>query len=164
MNRRSLIPNDGRIPSIRSFVPSLARTVRATEATAIVPRSDEFLASQPRLMEVAHLPWGLEIDVMNEGRRPWLCDAGGPSAATNSLINADSIRVAESLDRGHLFRDRMLSPGPRIFSCCRCRAEERTIRGSDLLSEPAATAIFVVQAEILRPEPRINEDSGQTRR
>jgi hypothetical protein len=65
---------------------------------------------------------GLEIDVVNEGRRPWLYYAGGLSAATNSPINADSIRVAESLGRGHLFWDRMLSPGPRILYGCRCRA------------------------------------------
>jgi hypothetical protein len=122
MNRRGLVTNDGRIPPIRSFAPSLARPVRATAAPVIVPRSDEFLASQPRLMEVAHIPGGLAIGVVNEGRQPWPYDAGGPSAATTSPINSESIRVAESLSRGHLFRARMLSPGPRILSGCRGRA------------------------------------------
>ena len=48
----------------------------------------------------------------DEGRRPRLYDAAGPSAATNSPINADSIRAAASLGRGHRFWDRMLGARP----------------------------------------------------
>jgi CubicO group peptidase (beta-lactamase class C family) len=98
MNRRIFVRTTVASPLLGSLAPLRAQPAPPAEATAIVHPSDEFLASLPRLMEIAHLP-GLGIAVVNEGRRPWLHYAGVASATTNAPINADSLFVAASLGK-----------------------------------------------------------------
>jgi CubicO group peptidase (beta-lactamase class C family) len=98
MNRRRFVQTAVASPPFFSFLRLQSRAASPTEAPVIIPPSDEFMATLPRLMELAGLP-GIGIGVIHENRLAWQHYAGVANATTNAPITAESIFPACSLGK-----------------------------------------------------------------
>ncbi len=88
-----------------AFVSSLAFAVQplqgrgeSTKAQAIAPPDRTFMATLPRLMELAQLP-GVGIGVVQGSRLVWQHYAGVANATTKAPITADSLFPAASMGK-----------------------------------------------------------------
>src|SRR6266851_1496059 len=88
-----------------AFVSSLAFAVQplqgrgeSTKAQAIAPPDRTFMATLPRLMELAQLP-GVRIGVVQGSRLVWQHYAGVANATTKAPITADSLFPAASMGK-----------------------------------------------------------------
>jgi CubicO group peptidase (beta-lactamase class C family) len=79
-------------------VPKSAAPTRARLGGNIVPPSKEFLATLPRLMEIAQLP-GIGIGIVQQGKISWTGYEGYANAEAKTAITAESVFPAASLSK-----------------------------------------------------------------
>lgn len=98
MNRRTFVRSALSAPFLASIPTAYGRVAPEPQTPVITPPSDEFMATLPRLLELAHVP-GLGIGVVNENRPTWCRYSGVANATTKVPITSDSLFPAASLGK-----------------------------------------------------------------
>lgn len=97
MDRRRFVQSIAASSLVLPFVGRLVWSEGAKDA-AIVPPSDAFVATLPRLMELAEVP-GVGIGVVQGGKTTWRHYAGVANAKTKEPIDAESLFPAASMGK-----------------------------------------------------------------